>query len=290
MDDSVPFLLTIEYNAGAESLRTAARLQIVARKFGFKPVWLVGVRALNDPAVVEPLARWQRSGEAEIGGLLEAAAVPPLVDLGALPGDRAPALTDYPESVLEEKVTCFADALASAFDRRAVTLRCVQPAVDDRYYAALVKNGFKVDLTVAPHTKSPVGDFTGYSEKPYLTPQGVLEVPQTIRRRRYGPLVEDLLVLPGLAGRAARVLFPDLRVFRLSRKNRPVVRALALEGLKAGAALLDLRIGLGDWKRGEALVRDLERILATVQTRAAGLSAEEFLLRYKNELLRKGLA
>lgn len=289
MDAGVPFLVTIEFDGGGELLRLAARLQIVARKYGFKPLWLVGVEALRHPIALEPLARWQREGEAEVGALLDAEFVPPIVDLGPLAEGRRPVFTDYPETIMDEKLAWLTTAIDQSIGRKPVSVRSVRPSVDDRYYTLLAKHGYKIDLTVVPHAKLGPSDFTGYSEKAYLTPQGIFEVPRTVRRRRYGQLVEDLLLLPGILGAFTRHLFPTLRCFRLRKGNRGDLRHLIAEAQKGGPGHLDLRIGRKDWRRGDRLVKDLERVLAAVQTGAHGLAAEEFLQRFKNEQLRKAL-
>lgn len=289
MENGVPFLVTVEYNGGPELLRLAARVQIVARKYGFKPVWLLGVEALRHPTALEPLARWQREGEAEVGVLLDAQAVPPLVDLGALAEGRQPFLTDFPESIMDEKVNWITNTVDQIMGHRPVTLRSARPAVDDRYYSLLAKHGYKVDLTVVPHAKIGPSDFTGYSEKAYMTPQGVFEVPRTVRRQKHGPFIEDLQKLPGILGHLARLFFPLLLCFRMRKGNRRALKAVVGELTRGGPGHLDLRISHKDWARGERLVRDLERVLAGVQTRAQGLTAEEFLQRFKNEQLRKGL-
>jgi len=286
MEAGVPFLLTIEFNGGTELLRLAARLQIVARKYGIKPTWLVGPEALRHPGSLEPLARWQREGEAEVGGWLDAEALPPSV---VLENHGRPFLTDYPGSVMEEKLTWFTQNLEKTFDHKPVTIRAARPAVDDRYYALLAKLGYRVDLTVVPHSQFDTSDFSGYSEKPYLTPQGILEVPRTVRKRRYGPFVEDLLTLPGLIGRLSKALFPTLRCLRLRRGNRSVVKKMVLEALKTPPEHLDLRVSAKDWARGDALVRDLDKTLFSLRGKALGLSAEELYQRFKNEQLRKGL-
>jgi hypothetical protein len=212
-----------------------------------------------------------------------------VVDLGPLTEGRRPFLTDFPESVMEEKVAWFAANLEQSLGHRAVSVRSSRASVDDRYYALLAKHGFKVDLTVVPHAKIDTSDFTGYSEKPYMTPQGIFEVPRTVRRHKYGPFIEDLLVLPGVAGQAARAFFPTLRCFRLRKGNLGVVRLLAREALKTPPEHLDLRVASRDWARGEALLRDLERTLASIQTEVRPLTAEEFHQLFKNEQLRKGL-
>lgn len=287
--EPIPFLLTVEFDGGTDLVRLAARLQIVARKHGFKPTWLVGVEALKHPTALEPLARWQREGEAEIGALLNAVEVPPLVDLGPLVEGRKPFLTDFPESVIDEKLGWLGAALGQSFGRQPASIRSVRPAVDDRYYTLLAKHGFKVDLTVSPHTKIGTSDFSSYSEKSYLTPQGVFEVPRTVRRRKYGPFIEDLLKLPGLSGAWARALFPTLRCFRLRRGNGAVVRSLLREAAKNPPSHFDLRISHKDWARGDRLVRDLDRVLSLAKASTVGLGAEEYLQKYKNEQLRKGL-
>lgn len=286
--ETVPFLLTIEFDGGTDQLRLAARMQILARKYGFRPTWLVGPEALNHPTALEPLARWQREGEAEVGALVDPGRVPPLVDLGVIAEGRKPLLTDYPDSVMDEKLAWFTATLGVAMGRSPVTIRVVRPAVDDRYYSLLSKHGYKVDLTVVPHAKSSGADFTSYSEKAYLTPQGVLEVPRMVRRRKYGPFIEDLLLLPGWAGVVARAVFPTLRCFRLRKGNGSVVRSLLREGVRTPPTHYDLRISSRDWNRGESLVRELERVLAAAQTAVQGMTAEEYLQRFKNEQLRKG--
>ena len=90
-------------------------------------------------------------------------------------------------------------------------------------------------------------------------------------------------------GSLARRFFPTLRCYRLKKGNRGNLRSLTAEGLKAGPGHLDLRIGVRDWDRGDVLLRELQRILASAQLLSAGVTAEEFLQRYKNEQLRKGL-
>lgn len=285
----VPFLLTIELDGGPESTRLAQRLQATARKFGFRPTWLVGPEALKHPAVLEPLVEWSRAGEIEVGALLVVETVPPLVARGEESSDKPLYLTGLPESVIGEKIQWITHNLVEAFEKKPVTLRVIRPAVDERLYTLAAQAGYKVDMTVVPHAKTPGSDFTSYSSKPYLTPQGVLEIPRTVKRRKYHPFIEDLMLLPSLAGRWVRWFFPILRGFRLNKGNRRVVMALVQEFLKNPPTHLDLRISAPDWKRGDRVVRDLERVLATMQTLVQPMTAEEFLQRYKTEQLRKGL-
>ncbi len=273
METGVPFLLTIEFDGGPEFLKVAIRAQFVARKYGFHPVWLLGAGAFRHATVMEHAARWQKDGEAEIGVLLEPSRVPPVVDLGH--PQTASSLVDYPDSVMDEKLTWVTDNLTQALARRPTAIRSVPAAVDERYYSALARHGYRVDLTVVPHVRVGSRDFRSYSEKLYVTPQGVLEVPQTVRRRERGLWQLALGV-------------PPIRSLRLSRRNFADAKRLAQQALRSVPDHLDLRIAAGDWLRGEAIVRDLERFLPLVQTGTVPLSPEELYLRHKNEQLRKG--
>jgi hypothetical protein len=274
VETGVPFLLTIEFDGGPGLLQTATRVQLVARKYGFRPLWLMGAGAYHHPAVLEHAARWQRDGEAEVGALLEAAKVPPLVDLGHR--ETPPTLVDYPDKIMDEKLEWVTAALSQALPKRPVSIRSVPAATDERYYAALVRHGYKIDLTVVPHVRVGSRDFRSYSEKLYLTPQGVFEVPRTVRPRERGLWS----ILMGV---------PPIRSLRLGGRNFSVARRLAVESLATPPDHLDLRIGTDGWSHGEALVRQLERLLPLVQTAVVPVTAEELLVRYKNEQLRKGL-
>jgi hypothetical protein len=271
METGLPFLLTIEFDGGPELIKPAARVQLAARKYGFRPLWLLGSESYRHSSVLESAARWQQDG-AEVGVLLHAGRVPPLVELGRPEGELT--LIDYPDSVIDEKLSWVTESLGQALPRRPISIRSVPAAVDDRYYAALVKHGFKIDLTVIPHVRG-ARDFTAYSEKVYLTPQGVFEIPRTVRRRERG-LWQVLLGVP------------SIRSLRLSRGNFSIARRLAFEGLRGSTNHLDLRIAAEDWRRGEVVVNELERLLPLVQTGVVPVTAEEFLIRYKNEQLRKG--
>jgi len=273
VENGVPFLLTIEFDGGQELLKAAIRVQLVARKYGFRPLWLLGAGAFKYAAVLEHAARWQKDGEAEIGVLLDSARVPPLVDLGH--PETVSTLVDFPDSVMDEKLAWVTDNLTQGLTRRPVSIRTVPAAVDERYYAALLKHGYKVDLTVVPHVRVGSRDFRAYSEKLYQTPQGILEIPHTVRRRERG-LWQLLLGVP------------PIRSLRLSRGNFSDVKRLAAEGFSGTPDHLDLRIAPEDWHRGERLVEELERLLPIVQTGAEPVTAEELLIRYKNEQLRKG--
>lgn len=274
METGVPFLLTIEFDGGPELLQKATRVQLVARKYGFRPLWLMGVGAYRHPAVLEHAARWQTDGEAEVGVLLDAARVPPLVDLGHR--ETAPTLVDYPDKVMDEKLAWVTDALKQALPKAPLSIRSVPAATDERYYAALARHGYKIDLSVVPHLRVGSRDYRSYSEKLYLTPQGVFEIPWTVRRRERGMW----RILAGV---------PSIRSFRLNRGNFSAARRMASENMGAATDHLDLRIAVEDWRHGETLVSRLERLLPLVQTAVVPVTGEELLVRYKNEQLRKGL-
>ena len=289
MDQGMPFLLTLEYPGGSELLKVATKVQAAARKLGFKTTWLLGAAALAHPEDLVLFAEWQQQGGAEIGLLVDAQTVPPLVDLGSVVEGRRPFLTDFPDSVMDEKVAWLTQTLERATGKRPTSIRAVPPSVDDRYYSLLTKWGFKADLTVVPHARFGPSDFTGYSEKAYFTPQGILEIPRSVRKRKHGPLVEDLCKLPGPLGRLFQFFFPSLRCLRLRQGNRRQVKWLLRDSIRQLPDHLDLRIALSDWGQGERLVRNLERALAMVRGKVVSVRPEEYQQRLKTEQLRKGL-
>ena len=289
MKTGVPLLLTVELEGGSKLRGPVARLQILSQKYGYKPTWLIGFDALAHPDELEPLARWQRDGEAEVGAWLDFARLPPDVDITPWAHHAPPVLTDFPEAILDERLRLFTERLEKLMGRRPSSARVSPASVDDRYYTLLARYGYKIDLTVVPHAKLGSSDFSGYSEKPYLTPQGILEIPRTVRRWRHSAFVEDLFKLPRPWGELSKVLFPPLRCLNLRRGNRASVRNLLRDAEKASPEHLDLRISLRNDGRAELTVRLVERLLLSVQSWTTGMTAKEFLRQMHTSQLRKGL-
>ena len=184
-----PFFLTIDIRGWTTS--EAAKVQRVASKAGWKPVWLMSWTELQDAGLIDEVLKSKEASGAEIG----------LISGEGVPGAN-----------IEEQIAFLTDAVERLSGAKPLVHRAADWCVDEALYAALAKNGVKVDVTVTPHvawdTKHGKADYSTYSEKVYMTPQGVLEVPVTVRTVAQHELIMDLRKLPTLPGKLVRCLFP----------------------------------------------------------------------------------
>ena len=182
-----PLFLTIDTRGWTPS--ETGKVQRVILKAGLKPVWLMSWTELQDAGLIDEILKSKEESGAEIG----------IISGG--PG--------APGAAIDEQISFLVDAVERLSGTRPLVHRAADWCVDEALYAALAKNGVKVDVTVTPHVSWPSkADYSTYSEKLYMTPQGVLEVPVTVRTVAQHELVLDLRKLPTLPGRLVRWLFP----------------------------------------------------------------------------------
>ncbi|NNM66455.1 MAG: hypothetical protein HKM06_00435, partial [Spirochaetales bacterium] len=180
MENATPFVLTIDFRGWSPGSLTA--LQHLVQRHGIKPVYLATWESLQDAAVAAFLAEVVEKDQAEVGIL---------VDATATPGAN-----------LEERVTFLAEAVERLTGQRPIAHRAADWCVDEPTFAALAKAGLRTDFTVTPHVQwRSGGDYTSYSEKSYITPQGILEVPVTIRAIKQHDFIMDLRKAPGILGK-----------------------------------------------------------------------------------------
>ena len=176
------------------------RFQALSEHFGFKPVYLTNYEMAMSGAFVEFARDALRRGTAEIGMHLHAWNSPPLNPLTDDDFRHQPYATEYPESTLREKVRRLTHLLEDRFDRKMVSHRGGRWALDGRYVAVLLEEGYRVDCSVTPGIDwrpcpgAPRGsggpDYRTCGRRPYfLSPrdlsvpaaEGLLEVPMTVR-------------------------------------------------------------------------------------------------------------
>jgi hypothetical protein len=203
-----PFIITIDTEGDdlwarprEITTRNAAylpRFQSLCERFGFKPVYLTNYEmAMSDVFVAfgrDVVAR----GAGEIGMHLHAWNSPPLVALGSDDLRFQPYLTEYPEPVMKEKIKTVTRLLEDRFEQKMVSHRAGRWALDGRYAAMLIDEGYCVDCSVTPgvdwrgNPGDPRGnggsDYTGFPDRPYfLDPSDIsrpaagalLQVPMT---------------------------------------------------------------------------------------------------------------
>lgn len=176
-----------------ENVKYLTRFQTLANTYGFKPVWLSNYEMIADDAYVEFAKAITKDNSGEIGMHLHAWNSPPLYELPVVQ-NGAPYLIEYPEEVMEEKISYMTNFITKRVGIQPVSHRAGRWAMNDTYYSLLKKYGYKVDCSVTPHidwrtslgqTQGAKGtDYRQYPEEPYYIDEDkdLLEVPVTVRR------------------------------------------------------------------------------------------------------------
>lgn len=173
------------------------RFQDLCNTYGFKPVWLSNYEMISDNRYCDFIRKVESENKGELGMHLHAWNSPPVDFELPVEQDGAPYLIEYPEEIMEKKISYITDYI---FDRTGivpVSHRAGRWAMNHCYYELLSKYGYLVDCSVTPHinwsrslgqTKSAIGsDYSHSPEKPYFvkTKNGIIaEVPVTVRRIR----------------------------------------------------------------------------------------------------------
>lgn len=309
---AMPFLITIDTEGDnlwgrpvkitTENRAFAARFQMLSQKYGFKPVWLVNWEVVQDAAYMEMLLKWQQSGAAEIGMHLHAWNSPPDFDLTGNDFHHQPYLIDYPENVMEEKIAFMTQSIEKITGKKPVSHRAGRWAMDERYFGLLAKYGYKVDCSVTPNVdwrKIPGApgrggsDYTGYSAKPYFTPQGILEVPMTIRTEKASGFWGWAQELSGFPGKLVNKFIPSLHWLRPNGRNLRPMTNLVKAAEKEQSTHLEFMLHSSELMPGgspyfkskgsvENLYRDIESLFQEIAPLCTGLTLEEFHHQYKH--------
>jgi hypothetical protein len=174
------------------------RFQSLCERFGFKPVYLTNYEMALSQVFVEFGRDVVARGAGEIGMHLHAWNSPPLVPLAGDDFHCQPYLIEYPEPVMKEKIKTLTRLLEERFEQKMLSHRAGRWALDGRYAAMLLDEGYRVDCSVTPgvdwrgNPGDPRGnggsDYTGFPARPYfLDPADIsrpgagalLEVPMT---------------------------------------------------------------------------------------------------------------
>lgn len=308
-----PFLITIDTegdnlwgrptNITTENRRFISRFQTLCENFGFKPVWLVNWEVIQDAAYMEMLLKWQSEGNAEIGMHLHAWNSPPEFNLTGNDYHHQPYLIDFPENVMEDKIAFMTQSLEKICGKKPISHRAGRWAMDERYFSLLAKYGYKVDCSVTPNidwrqTPGAPGrggaDYTGYSAKPYFTPQGILEVPMTIRSEKAAGFWGWAQELPNLPGKIARKFFPTRFWLRPNGRNLTAMTSLVKTAVKDKATHLEFMLHSSELMPGgspyftskksiEKLYKDMKSLFTELSPLCRGMTLEEFHHQFKHQ-------
>ena len=177
---------------GTQNALFIPRFQELCEKYGFKPVYLTNYEmAMSDNYV--KFAKDTLLREAcEIGIHLHAWNNPPYYKLPHKYNQNS-YLIEYPLDIRREKFEYLYNIIKERIGNAPITHRAGRWAMDNDYFKLLQEFGIKVDCSVTPYiswSKAPgesIDAGSDYSESSHTSSfiGNVLEVPMSIRRKRY---------------------------------------------------------------------------------------------------------
>lgn len=223
-------------------------LQAVFEKHGVIPAYLVDHPVVSSPEAVGVLRPRADSGHCEIGAHLHPWVTPPVEE--KVDAWHAFAC-NLPADLERRKLETLTRAIQAAFGRSPEIFKAGGYGVGVHTPGFLAELGYKVDSSIVPYTDfTALGgpNFRNWSEAPFQTVEGIVEIPLTA----------------GFAGQFAehgQTLFPRL--------HHPYSQALRLPGIAARLSLLE-RLRLSP--EGHTL-QDMQRL-----TRAALARGERLFM------------
>ena len=285
------------------------RFQALCERFDFKPVYLVNYEMAKS-RFFTGFARDVLARDAgEVGMHLHAWNTPPIVPLTGDDFRHQPYLTEFPETVIREKIGTLTALLEDRFERKMVSHRAGRWSLDGRYAAALLDAGYRIDCSVTPgvdwgrNLGDPKGnggsDYRGFPDRPYfLDPSdisspataGLLEVPMTVRPSQLYRNAEWAYRIPLLRSAANR-LSPGLRWLSPAESGLDDMRAAARSAREEGADHVEFMLHSSELMPGgspffrnapdiEQLYAALEILFAELATWCLGTTLQEFEARH----------
>ena len=125
------------------------RFQSLCEQYGFVPTYLTNYEMAMDSRWVDYGRRKARDGKCEIGMHLHAWNTPPEYMLQNKYGGN-PYITEYPDEVVDKKVSTMMDLLRNRFEMDIISHRAGRWATNKTYFRNLTKHGIQIDCSVAP--------------------------------------------------------------------------------------------------------------------------------------------
>ncbi len=198
------------------------RFQILCNEYGFKPTYLTNYEMARSEDFLRFAKRYSDSGEAEIGMHLHAWNTPPEHELKTSnPNPGAPYLIEYPDEVMDLKISTMTTLLEDVFGGRIETHRAGRWATNQKYFELLHGHGYRFDCSVTPHMNwkghpgeslgSCGSDYSAESENAHVLIEGkepLVEIPCTVKiaHRFFNPWKKTIR---GYAGALYRMVSGD---------------------------------------------------------------------------------
>ncbi|UVK78113.1 MAG: hypothetical protein FKGGLIKP_00760 [Sodalis sp. Fse] len=294
------------WHIATKNARFLPRFQTLCEKYHFKPVYLTNYEMAIDHAFIDFARDAIARGKAEIGMHLHAWNSPPVYNLTGDDWRYQPYLIEYPDVVMNEKVTFMTQLLEETFQVKIVSHRAGRWAFDERYAALLVTLGYQVDCSVTPlvnwHHAMGVLQGTGgtdyrrFPDHPYFInptdisrpgPSPLLEVPMTTRYK-HAPWINSISQLYNRLLNKRRS--PSVHWLRPTGDNAGLMCRVAAQSLAAGSDYVEFMLHSSECMPGgsptfkdqaaiEQLYRDLEQLLEWLQSRVVGMTLAEYYQR-----------
>jgi hypothetical protein len=286
------------------------RFQSLCERYRFKPVYLTNYEMAMSDAFIEFGRDVLARDAGEIGMHLHAWNSPPLHPLTDDDFHHQPYLIEYPEQIMKEKIKTLTRLLEDRFDQQMVSHRAGRWALDGRYAAVLLEEGYRVDCSVTPgvdwrrHPGDPEGnggsDYKDFPDQPYfLDPsdislpasRGLLEVPVTIRPSslyRAAPLAYRIR----LVRRFANKLSPGLKWLSPAQSDLDSMLQITREARALDTDHLEFMLHSSEFMpEGSPTFRDasaierlyehLELLFEELSTWCCGITLKEFRARFE---------
>jgi len=286
--------------------RFLPRFQRLCERHHLKPTWLTNWEMAECPVYREFARDVLVRDTGEVGMHLHAWNNPPLVPLTSDDFACNPFLTQYPLSVMRDKVRAITEKLENVFATKMTSHRAGRWAFNEDYARLLVEHDYLVDCSVSPHVRWTQGympgeiDFRGFPETEYwLNPDSIaesssssslLELPVTVLRQPRSRLTRAAAAAISrhrFGRRVAQRLWPDVRWLRPNGRNgRELIETIDL-ALADGRGYVEFMLHSSELMPGgsprfateaqiEHLYEDLDRLFEAAASRCVGRTLTEY--------------
>ena len=166
-------------SVGVTAIQAQHEMQAMMTRFGLLPSYVVDYPVATTPASVAVLRKFLDGGQCLIGTHLHPWVSPPHTEQvsarNSYPGNLAPALE-------REKLLLLTEAIERSFGLRPTMYKAGRYGVGPSTAATLKALGYKIDLSVIPHSDFSADggtNFRGSPDRPNWVASGVLEIPMS---------------------------------------------------------------------------------------------------------------
>ena len=164
-------------NVGVTAIDAQGSAQALYAPYGLRPTYVIDFPVASSESAVAVLRAFQDTGQCLIGAHLHPWVNPPfdetVTDFNSYPGN-------LPADLEAAKLGVLTDTIHGAFGRRPTVYKAGRYGVGADTAAILGRLGYRIDLSVVPHTdfRPQFGpDFRGCPDRPFWVGDALLEIP-----------------------------------------------------------------------------------------------------------------